>query len=145
MNAFPEEQMKISSRCEYGLRAMVYLARDEGGHSVPLHEIASAETMPAAFLERILARLRDGGLLVTTRGAAGGYRLSRDAGLISVGEVVTAIEGPLVLVGCVGDDEACERARSCASKRVWEKLDAAITEALDGITLADLVSEAVVA
>jgi Rrf2 family transcriptional regulator, cysteine metabolism repressor len=137
--------MKISSRCEYGLRAMVYLAARYGTVPVPLTEMARAEEMPAAFLERILARLREGGLVATTRGAGGGYRLAREASAISVGDVVTAIEGPLTLIGCVPDDKACERADGCASRRVWRLLDEAICEALDGISLEDLVSEVVVA
>jgi Rrf2 family protein len=137
--------MKISSRCEYGLRAMVFLASRNGDEPVPLNEIATAEGMPPAFLERILARLRDAGLLSTTRGAGGGYRLARAATAISVGDVITAVEGPLSLIGCVPDDGGCERSSGCASKAVWRKLDAAITGALDGITLDELASEALVA
>lgn len=135
--------MKISSRCEYGLRAMVYLAAHGDAGPVRLSTIAAGEGMPAAFLERILARLRDGGLVATTRGAGGGYRLARDAASISVGEVVTAIEGPLTLLGCIGDESACERSHGCLSKSVWQRLDTAITDALGAITLADLVSDEV--
>ncbi len=135
--------MRISSRCEYGLRAMVFLAACGHSRPVPLSEIAAEEGMPAPFLERILARLRESGLLKATRGASGGYQLAREAGSIAVGEVVTALEGPLSLVGCIPDDAACERADSCASRLVWRRLDSAITGALDGVTLEDLTREAV--
>ena len=64
-----------------------------------------------------------------TRGVSGGYQLARAAADIAVGEVVTALEGPLSLVGCVPDDGACERADSCASRVVWRRLDSAITGA----------------
>ena len=72
--------MRISSRCEYGLRAMVYLAARQEERPVPLPEIAAGEGIPAAFLERILARLRDGGLIKATRGVSGGYQLARGLG-----------------------------------------------------------------
>ena len=122
---------------------MVYLAGHDDGHPVPLPEIAAAESIPAPFLERILARLRESGLVKATRGVSGGYELARDAADIAVGDVVTVLEGPLSLVGCVPDDGACERADSCASRIVWRRLDSAITGTLDSITLEDLTREAV--
>jgi len=135
--------MRISSRCEYGLRAMVYLAGRDDERPVPLPEIAAGEGIPAPFLERILARLRESGLVKATRGVSGGYQLALDPGAIAVGDVVTALEGPLSLVGCVPDDGGCERAESCASRVVWRRLDSAITGALNSITLEDLTREAV--
>jgi len=122
---------------------MVFLAAHEGRHPVPLPEIAAAEGIPAPFLERILARLRESGLVKATRGVSGGYQLARPAGDIAVGDVVTALEGPLSLVGCLPDDGACERAESCASRTVWRRLDSAISGALSSITLEDLTKEAV--
>jgi DNA-binding IscR family transcriptional regulator len=101
---------------------MVYLAARDDERPVPLPEIAAGEGIPGPFLERILARLREGGL---------------------VGDIVTALEGPLSLVGCVPDEEACARAESCASRVVWRRLDSAISGALNGITLEDLTREAV--
>ncbi len=135
--------MRISSRCEYGLRAMVYLAGHDSGRPVPLPEIAAGESIPAPFLERILARLREAGLVKATRGVSGGYQLARSAADVAVGDVVTALEGPLSLVGCVPDDGACARVDSCASRIVWRRLDSAISGALNGITLEDLTREAV--
>jgi Rrf2 family protein len=121
----------------------VYLAGHEAGRPMPLSQIAAAEGIPAPFLERILARLRDAGLVKATRGAGGGYQLAQAAAAIAVGDVVTALEGPLSLVGCVPDDGACERADSCASRIVWRRLDSAITGALNSITLEDLTTEAI--
>ena len=135
--------MRISSRCEYGLRAMVFLAAREDRRPVPLPEIAAGEGIPAPFLERILARLRESGLVKATRGVSGGYQLARPPGDVAVGDVVTALEGPLCLVGCVPDDGGCERAESCASRVVWRRLDGAISDALNSITLEDLTREAV--
>jgi Rrf2 family transcriptional regulator, cysteine metabolism repressor len=134
--------VRISSRSEYGLRAMVYLARRPSGAPVPLPEIARDEAIPTAFLERILAGLRRGGLVSATRGVYGGYQLARGPEEISVADVMAALEGPLSLVGCVPDDGGCERVDGCASREVWRRLDQAITHALTGITLRDLTTEA---
>lgn len=122
---------------------MVYLAVHDAGHPVPLSEIAAGEGIPGPFLERILARLRDGGLVRATRGVTGGYQLARPAADIAVGDVVTALEGPLSLIGCVPDDGACARAGSCPSRVVWRRLDTAITGALNDISLDDLTGEAI--
>ena len=133
--------MRISSRCEYGLRAMVYLAGQDTAKPIPLTEIVAEEGIPGPFLERIMARLRDSGLVKTARGAGGGYRLARGANTIAVGDVVVALDGPLTLVGCLPDESSCERAPSCASRTAWRRLDAAVSTALNGITLQDLVGE----
>ncbi|MEZ5125644.1 MAG: Rrf2 family transcriptional regulator [Thermoleophilia bacterium] len=134
--------MRVSSRCEYGLRAMVYLARQEPRTPVPLTEIVAQEGIPGPFLERILAQLRESGLVSTTRGVSGGYQLAREANSIAVGQIVTALEGPLTVVGCVPDGAACERSQSCASRAAWRALDAAISDALNGVTLGDLTEGA---
>jgi len=131
----------ISSRCRYGLRAMLYLALRGDGRPVPLSEIAVAEAIPAPFLERIVAGLRSAGLVSATRGAAGGYRLSRPPAQITAADVVTALDGSPALAACVHDDEACGRSGSCLSRRVWTRLDEAIVGALAGLTLQDLVAE----
>lgn len=134
--------MKITSRTEYGLRAMVYLAGRPQAGPAPLTEIAASEGIPGPFLERILARLREVGLVRATRGASGGYALSRSPVRVAVADIVTALEGPLTLVDCMHTDRSCARAEGCASRVVWRRLDDAITEALEGISLEDLVSDA---
>ena len=119
------------------------LPATSGFDPVPLSAIASDEGISTAFLERIMALLRDAGLVVATRGVSGGYQLSRAAAEISVADVVATLEGPLSLVGCLPDDQGCDRVKGCASRQVWRRLDAAITDALHGITLSDLTMEAV--
>ncbi len=133
--------MKITSRTEYGLRAIVYLAGRRGDAPAPLAEIAGNEGIPGPFLERILGSLRDAGLVRTTRGASGGYSLARSPERVAVADVVIALEGPLTLVDCVGSDRSCVRAEGCASRVLWRRLDDAITDALAGVSLADLASE----
>ena len=120
---------------------MLYLALRGDERPVPLSEIAVAEAIPAPFLERIVAGLRSAELVTATRGAAGGYRLSRPPAEITAADVVTALDGSLALAACVHDDEACGRSGSCLSRRVWTRLDEAIVGALAGLTLQDLVAE----
>jgi Rrf2 family protein len=122
---------------------MVFLAERGGERPVPLPEIAAGEGIPAPFLERILARLRESGLVKATRGAAGGYQLARPPAAIPVGAIVDALEGAQSLVGCLPDKAACERADGCASRLVWRRLDDAISSALNDITLEDLTTEVV--
>ncbi len=133
--------MRITSRTEYGLRAMVYLAALAGDRPAPLTQIAAAEGIPAPFLERILSRLREAGLVTATRGASGGYRLSREPAAVAVAEIVTALEGPLTLVECMQAGSTCAREDGCSSRAVWRRLGEAITAALEGISLADLIGE----
>jgi Rrf2 family protein len=120
---------------------MLYLALRGDERPVPLSEIAVAEAIPAPFLERILAGLRSAELVTATRGAAGGYRLSRPPAEITAADVVMALDGSPGLAACVHDDEACGRSGSCLSRRVWTRLDEAIVAALAGLTLQDLVAE----
>ncbi len=93
--------MKISKQGEYGLRAMLYLAVQEGvgdRRVLPLlqsRHIAQQEKIPVKFLEQVLGRLRKAGLLISQKGAAGGYRLAKPADQIALAEVIRAIDGPL--------------------------------------------------
>ncbi|MBI1976240.1 MAG: Rrf2 family transcriptional regulator, partial [Candidatus Omnitrophica bacterium] len=86
--------MKISKQGEYGLRAMLYLALQKGVGVASRH-IAQQEKIPVKFLEQVLGRLRKAGLLISQKGAAGGYRLAKPADQITLAEVIRAIDGPL--------------------------------------------------
>ena len=131
--------MRMSTRSRYGLRALLYLTGHPGSAPVPLSEIAAAEAVSVAFLERIMAALREAGIVAASRGAAGGYRLSRPPSEVRVVDVVTALENPRPLVDCVPDATACERSPDCRARIAWQRLDDAVREALAGITLDDLV------
>ena len=130
--------MRMSTRSRYGLRALLYLADRPGLAPVPLSEIAAAEDIPAAFLERIMGGLREAGLVTATRGAAGGYRLSRAPAEITAADVVTAMENPRPLVDCLPDPAVCERSSACRARTAWRRLDEAVSGALAGVTLEEL-------
>jgi Rrf2 family protein len=128
---------------------MVQLGRHFGAGPASLAEIAAAEDMPRAYLEQLAFMLRDAGLVVSTRGAHGGYELARPPATIPMSEVLRALEGPLAPMICAtedspGHDLACDRTASCTVNLLWIRVRDAVAGALDGVTLADLVPQRVV-
>ena len=87
--------MKLSKKGEYAVRALIYIYFEKTRDVVSIHEIVEAERLPLKFLEQILGILKKGGILASRRGMSGGYRLSRPADQIYLGEVVRLVEGPL--------------------------------------------------
>src|SRR5439155_26317489 len=87
--------MKISSQEEYGLRCLLRVAEAEGGHSLTIPDVAAAEGMSAPYVAKLLAVLRQGGLIESVRGRAGGYRLAGSAADISLGRVLMVLGEPL--------------------------------------------------
>ncbi|MGI8644453.1 MAG: RrF2 family transcriptional regulator [Thermomicrobiales bacterium] len=134
--------MKVSTRGEYGVRAMVSLAKHYGSGPLSLVAIAHDSSVPSAYLEQLIAPLRRADLVHSTRGAQGGYQLSRPPALIRVGDVYRVMEGPVAPMDCVSEDVAdqtCPLIVGCETRPVWLKVRDSIIEALDSTTLADLV------
>lgn len=133
----------FSTKGEYGVRLMVQLGRHYGTGPASLAEIATDEDLPRAYLEQLVVSLREAGLVASTRGAHGGYELTRNPREIRMGEVLRALEGPIVPMICASDDPEhatlCDRTAFCTVNVLWVRVRDAITGALDGLTLADLV------
>jgi len=135
--------VRLSTRGEYGLRAMVGLAAGYGSGPMTLSELAQRERVSSTYLEQLLGVLRRQGLVESTRGAHGGYELALRPQDISVGDVVRALEGPIALFSCVSEEAAegsCGRAGSCLTRSLWLKVRDSIAEVLDSTSLADLVA-----
>ncbi|WP_375397539.1 RrF2 family transcriptional regulator [uncultured Sphingomonas sp.] len=141
----------LTQRSRYALRAMLYLAEAPvGGPPIPMNRIAVHANVPRKFLELILADLREAGLLNSHRGKAGGYRLSRPTHLVSLGEIIRIIEGPLALVPCVsrtayrrcGD---CKDEGTCAIRLAMARVRDETARILDGTSLADAAADELVA
>ena len=132
----------FSTRGEYGVRMMVELARHHGAGPISLAEMADHEALPRPYLEQLVVSLREAGLVHSTRGAHGGYELTRDPGEIRMGEVLRALEGPIAPMVCASEDPAhaaiCERMGFCNVNDLWTTVRNAISTALDSISLADL-------
>lgn len=134
--------MKLSSRARYGLRALIDLAVHSETESVSISSIAARQSLSEAYLEQLMAKLKKAGLVVSTRGAQGGYKLARAAEQISVGDVLRALEGNLEAVQCSGlSEEGCQGAQLCVSKYVWQKINESIARTVDEIKLNTLVEE----
>ena len=139
--------MMFSTKAEYGIRVLVELASRDGEAPVPLAEIAEANTLPLAYLEHLVARLRKAGLVESRRGARGGYLLARPADEITMAEVVEALEGSIAPMDCFTDDPtgrvACshedDHGASCSTKLLWMRVHSGMVRALQQTTLAELV------
>jgi Rrf2 family protein len=122
---------------------MVQLGRRYGTGPASLAEIAADEDLPRAYLEQLVMSLRDAGLVTSTRGAHGGYELAREPAAVRMGEVLRALEGPIAPMFCATDDPEhaviCDRSSRCTVNVLWVRVRDAVTGALDGMTLADLV------
>lgn len=137
--------MNITTRGQYGVKAMFELAMRYGEGPIPLRQVAQQQNLPEHYLEQLMGPLRKAELVRSVRGAQGGYMLGRDPSEITVGEILRVLEGPLLPVDCAGDDpEAyayCPSGESCTIRGVWVKIRDAVNETIDSITLADLREE----
>ncbi|MGI6071077.1 MAG: RrF2 family transcriptional regulator [Blautia sp.] len=135
--------MKLSTKGRYGLRALVDLAVYSEEEAVSIQSISSRQHISVSYLEQLMGKLRRAGLVISVRGAMGGYRLARPAGEISVGDVLRALEGNLDAVSCPGneEDKGCEGADLCVTRYVWKRINDSITEAVDSIMIEQLVEE----
>lgn len=136
--------MNVSTKSEYGLRALIYLASNSHRDAVPAREIAETWNVPIKYLEQILKSLKEAGLVASQVGLGGGYRLTRAATLITAGEVIRSLDGRISPMGCVSsyDYEPCEFEQACGLKTLWARARAALIGVLDQTTIADLCIKA---
>lgn len=133
--------MKLSTRGRYGIHAMFDLAVRGADGPQPIKAIAERQQIPEAYLEQLIAILRKDGLVNSVRGAQGGYLLSRTPDQITVGQVLRSLEGGLTLVDCLLEEDACDKACSCPSRVVWQKLHDGLNQIVDGISLQDMLND----
>ncbi len=132
--------MRISAKTDYAVRAVVELAAATGEHPVKSERIATAQEIPLRFLENILVQLRQAGIVVSRRGAEGGYRLARPAQEITVADVIRAIDGPLAGVGGERPERLELHGTATPLRDVWVAVRASLRDVLEHVTLADLAS-----
>ena len=131
----------LAQKTRYALRSLLFLAEAGGSNPVQLARIAETQRVPPKYLELIMLDLKKAGLVKSARGPKGGYQLSRRPELISFGEIVRSMEGPIALVSCAsvnfyapcGD---CHDEASCAIRRAFTILRDQSTAVLDSISLA---------
>ena len=126
-------------RSDYGVRAIVDLARRFGDGPVQSADIAAREAIPEAYLEQLLTSLRKAGLVRSSRGPRGGHELAREPSSVAVGEVVAALEGPLLSLDCLGDPDGDRSSTASVTRELWEEVAQAANRILDTTTVAELV------
>ena len=128
--------IKISKRAQYGLRAMVFLAKNYKAKKISSIKIISEkEGIPFEFLEKIIIQLERADLVSSKKGVQGGYMLLKNPKLISANDVVSILEDNKKPVDC----SLCGRKKDCLTKNVWAKVESALNKTLESITLSDLI------
>ena len=133
--------MKLSTRGRYGIQTMYDLAVNADNGPQSIKAIAERGAMPEAYLEQLIAVLKRSGLVISTRGAQGGYILVRKPSEITVGDVLRVLEGDLSLVDCLSEEEVCGKACACPSRVVWIKIRDGLNAIVNGITLQDMMDD----
>jgi len=129
--------MRLTARSEYGLLALIDLGGRFGEGPVSARGVAERQGIPTKFLEQLMAAMRKAGLVTASRGARGGFALSRDPSEISVLEVVEALEGPLAPTSCDGG-HLCGRSGACAAAAVWSRATEALRDVFTTTSVGDL-------
>lgn len=137
--------MRVSTRGDYASRALLSLAlHAEGEGPTSVRDIAERTGLPQPYLEQILLALKGAGLVRSKRGVGGGYVLARSAGEISLGQIVSAVDGPIVAgdFGRPHEDGACDHEGQCVLLSVWADVGEHMRSHLDSFTLEDMVARA---
>lgn len=131
--------MKLSTKARYGVRALLDLATQSNRDPVQIRKIAERQGISEKYLWHLLDYLRTAGLVRSVRGFGGGFVLAKDPSEIKLSEVFKVLEGPVSIVDCISGLQECDRARDCVTREIWSRVNEAVADVLDSITLADLV------
>lgn len=133
--------IKLSTKGRYGTRLMLNLAHhyNRGNKAVILKNVSKEEEISISYLEQIIIPLKINKLVKSIRGAGGGYILSRHSSMISLSEIIEALEGPICLVDCVDDSDFCNRISICATHEIWKEANFILRDYFRKTTLQDLI------
>lgn len=134
--------MKLSTRGRYATRALLDIALHYKNGPVQLKDISLREGISPKYLDQILTQLKHAGVITASRGPNGGFELSKDPSEITLLEVVSAAEGSLTILDCVGEQRVCPRSSVCVARDVWIEVSKAIENVLSRVTLAQLLEKA---
>lgn len=130
----------LSSRGRYAVRVLLYLVMRGSDNPVRISDIAAAEEIPQQYLEQLMIRMKVAGFVRSVRGARGGYVAVCDPAVVTVADVLSAVEGPVQLAPCL--KEACGRATTCVTRAVWQSATDAMNAVFMGTTLKMMVESA---
>lgn len=131
--------MRISTKGRYGARLMLNLALHYNKGNVLLKNTAKREDLSEGYLEYILPPLKAAGLIISGRGAHGGYSLAKAPSEITLKDIVQALEGPISPAECINVPSVCQRVRFCVTRDIWKELGEKISQTLESVTLKDMV------
>ena len=132
--------LKISTKSQYGLRAMIYLAKRRKD-ICPLKSISKEEGISFDYLEKIISKLEKAGLVEAKKGVQGGHFLAKKPSRIKISEIICALEGSRGLVRCTAKGRRCPMEKKCLAKSFWLKIQKTLDTALNSMTLADLIKK----
>ncbi|MGL4854472.1 MAG: RrF2 family transcriptional regulator [Lentisphaeria bacterium] len=132
--------MKLSTRTQYGLRAMIIISQSPNGIATS-EKIAIHENISKKYLDSILGELRKAEILSTVRGVKGGYTIVKGPENTTVFDIFSVLENSDSVTECVNNPDRCERGCFCPGRSVWTKLAAAMRDVLSSYSIADLAKE----
>ena len=133
--------MKLSTRARYGLRSLLYLAEQDSRSAISVKDIAKNENISPDYLEHLLYKMKNAGLVVSIRGASGGFKLAKETDKIFLKDVFSSLNEKILPIWCLEEGEACAREEKCRSRPMWDKLGNLIDNFLATTSLADAVSD----
>ncbi len=131
--------MRLTTKGRYAVTAVLDLAFHQGKGPVSLAAISERQCISLSYLEQLFAKLRRNDIVSSTRGPGGGYSLQRNAAEISVSDIILAVDESVKMAGC-GDSDACDGDYQCLTHDLWQELSNEIREFLDGISLAEVMT-----
>jgi Rrf2 family protein len=134
--------LKLSTKGQYGVRAMFELAKNYDKGPLTIKEIAKRQGVSISYLEQLMNRLRKSELIKSRKGPGGGYIINREPAEISVGMILNSLEGPVAITQCLDPTaKGCKRVEGCVARLLWKSLGEKIEDFLDTINLDDLLKE----
>lgn len=133
--------MKLSSKCRYGIRAIIEIARNYQQRPTKRKEIAASQNLDDSYLENILIDLKNKNIVTALRGAKGGFILRRAPDEITLLQVIESLQGDLSPTECIGTPDICERSDNCVTRPVWQKMKEAQEDVLKNVTVKDLLEQ----
>ena len=134
-----DEDMKLSTKCRYGVRAVFEIAKNYNKTPTKRKEIAQVQDLDESYLENILIDLKNANIVSSIRGVNGGFVLKMSPRTITILKIVESLQGTLTPLECLIDTTVCPKVESCVTRPVWQRLKEAQEEVLSGCTIQDLL------
>ena len=131
--------MKLSTRSRYGTRMMLDLANHYDEGPIQIGDVAKREDISVKYLEQLIIPLKKASLIESVRGPKGGHMLAKPPEEITIGEIVSVLEGGVTLTPCIKDPDVCEKSNNCLTRGIWEEATQVMVDALNASTLAKVI------